>query len=82
MSQCAKGVHKSPMLRGGAARFENDFMNTYLVNRAVNNTKKAKAYNSGSTLAPEHLVTKAISPHLTPRSRARRISEGTFTSQV
>ena len=76
MSPCVKGANKSPLLRHGAARFENDFMNTYLMNRMVNKTRKAKSYNSGSTLAPDRLVTKVVSPSLTPRSRARRISQG------
>ena len=76
MSPCVKGANKSPLFRHGAARFENDFMNTYLMNRMVNKTRKAKSYNSGSTLSPEWLVTKVVSPSLTPRSRARRISQG------
>ena len=63
------GNRKSAGAAFGANRLGNDLMNTYIMTRTVNSVAKAK-HGQG------YDVNKSPIMNLTPRSRARRISEG------
>ena len=64
------GNRKSAGAAFGSNRLGNDLMNTYIMTRTVNSVAKAK-HGQGYMD-----VNKSPIMNLTPRSRARRISEG------